>query len=344
MIRIKFNNKLKLTFMLIIILIGSHLASGQPGVKQGPPVPVNFCIDADEMDLYRMINEYRQHFKLPPIPLSRSLSYVATLHAKDLFLNHPDQGSCNFHSWSNKGTWTPFCYPRDETKKNSIWDKPRELTKYPSRAYEIVYWENNPLVKDTIIMVWKTEDYFNSFLLNTGKWQGKTWNAIGIAVYKNYVCAWFGEVTDPEGEAYVCGKKPVKPLQDIVRPAVKPVVKPKKPKTGKTMVSAGDSLAVKRTDSLPARYGDSTSGKVKTSVLPKDSIPGIYYIIVKTNVSVDAANKLVNTLTGEFPNAKVLDMDSKTRVSIFQSPDKAAIMVKLKEVKKTYKDAWLLKR
>jgi len=64
---------------------------GQPLVKQGPPVPVSFCISAMEMELYGMINEYRVKYNLPPVPLSRSLSYVAHLHARDLFLHHPDQ-------------------------------------------------------------------------------------------------------------------------------------------------------------------------------------------------------------------------------------------------------------
>ena len=226
MTRLNFRYLLVPAIMLVLISFGCNMASCQPLMKQGPAVPANFCIDATEMELYQMINEYRLSNNLPPIPLSKSLSYIATLHAKDLFLHHPDQGSCNFHSWSNKGFWLPFCYPKDENKKNSVWEKPRELTKYPSRANEIVYWENNPLVKDTIIMVWKTEEYFNSFLLNTGKWQGKTWNAVGIAVYENYACAWFGEAADPEGAAIVCGSKPVTPAKDTIKAVVKPVARP----------------------------------------------------------------------------------------------------------------------
>ncbi|MDP1623828.1 MAG: CAP domain-containing protein [Bacteroidales bacterium] len=291
--------------MLILSISGHRVASGQSSVKQGPAVPVNFCIDADEMELFLLINEYRQQYGLPPIPLSKSLCRVAVFHAKDLFLNHPEDSPCNFHSWSDKGFWTPFCYPKDESKKNSVWDKPRELTKYPSRAYEIVYWENHPLVRDTIIMVWKMEEYFNDFLLNKGRWQGKTWNAIGIAVYETYACAWFGEAPDPEGEAVVCGSQPVKKVRE---PAVTPLIP-------------------------------------STSVATGDSVSSAYYIIVKTNLTEDAANKLVNTLkTGEYPGADILKFDGKIRVSVFGSPDRATVTAKLKEVKKTYKDAWLLKR
>jgi hypothetical protein len=348
MTRIKIKSIIGSAIMLIIFSIGSNLVIGQPIVKQGPSVPTNFCIGSGEMELYRMINDYRKRYGLAPIPLSKSLSYVAALHAKDLFLHHPDQGSCNFHSWSDKGFWKPFCYPKDETKKSSVWDKPRELTKYPSKAYEIVYWENNPLVLDTIIMVWKTEEYFNSFLLNSGKWQGKTWNAIGIAVYENYACAWFGDISDPEDDAIVCGSKPVKPQQDTLKPPVKPVVKPpvkpKKLKTPKTTVKQSDSLAVKPADTLQIFSVDSLKGKPKTAVMPVDSTTGIYYIIVKTNVSAAAAKKLVGTLASEYPAARVLEKDGKIRVSVFESSDKASVMATLKEVKKKYKDAWLLKR
>ncbi|MCX6267207.1 MAG: hypothetical protein NTW16_07600 [Bacteroidetes bacterium] len=309
MIFLKLNHTLLSAILVVILAANYYNADGQTLVKQGMPVPENFCINSNEMQLYLMIKEYRMQHNLPLIPLSKSLSYIAALHAKDLFLNHPDQGTCNFHSWSNKGSWIPFCYPKDENKKNSVWDKPRELTKYPSKAYEIAYWENNPLETDTIIMVWKTEEYFNNFLLNTGKWQGKTWKAIGIAVYENYACAWFGETQDPAGEVFVCGHIPQKQVKDSVSPVDSAIVKP------------------------------------VISILPKDSASGTYYIIVKTNLSPDAANKLVkNMQTGDYPHAKVLNTEGKIRVSVFETSDKGTASVKLREVKKSYKDAWLYKR
>ncbi len=333
--------------LLILIASGCDIAWGQTTMKQGPAVPVNFCIHPEELELYRMINEYRKHYNLPPISLSKSLSYIAALHAKDLYLNHPDQGSCNFHSWSNKGSWSPFCYPKDENKKSSVWDKPRELTKYPTKAYEIVYWENKPLVKDTIIMVWKTEEYFNNFLLNSGKWQGKNWNAIGIAVYENYACAWFGEVSDPEGDVIVCGTKPVNKAQDTVKqaPVVKLPVKTKKTKTGKPMINKGDSLALKHPDTVTLKPSRQIPVKQPGVTLPTDSITAIYNIIIKTNLSLDAATKLADTLkAGAYPGATVQEKNGKFRISVFESADKFLVMAKLKEVKKSYKDAWLLKR
>ena len=322
-------------FLVGLLILASAMqmnSFGQTAVTQGKPVPVNFCISQTVMDLYARINDYRRQNDLPPVQLSNSLCYVAALHAKDLMLHHPDQGACNSHSWSDKSFWKPFCYPRDENKKNSVWDKARELTTYPAKAYEIVYWENSPLVADTVIMVWKTEEYFNSFLLNTGKWREKPWNAIGIAIYENYACAWFGEMADPAGTAYVCGKILVVPKKDTLKPAAvvkKPRAVPVKPL---------------KTDSLTKKAADTVHPKTIVPAGKTDTVAKTYYIIVKTNLSMDVATKLVNTLKSqEYPEAKVITRDNKIRISVFESSSKPEVMAKLKEVKKTYKDAWLFK-
>lgn len=323
-----FFNKTVILFFVLFAGSNQYVLS-QGNVKQGNPVPLNFCIKDSEMKLYHMVNEYRGRYNLPPIPLSKSLCYVAAQHAKDLMLFHPDQGSCNFHSWSNKGNWKPFCYPRDETKKASVWDKPRELTTYPSKAYEIVYWENTQIVPDSIMNVWKTEEYFNNFLLNSGKWQDQPWNAIGIAIFENYVCAWFGMAADPEGSAIVCGTKVEKPaVKDTVKPTTPPkkTVPPKKPVPPQNKPLKSDSLKPAKTDSTAHAQ------------------PGSWYIIVKTNLPMEAARKLADDLRLKgYPQAQVLEKDGKTRVSVFGSADKPTAAAKLKEVKMVYKDAWLLK-
>jgi hypothetical protein len=72
--------------------------------------------------------------------------------------------------------------------------------------------------------------------------------------------------------------------------------------------------------------------------------PITYYIIVRTNISEENAMKLITELqTKGYPDARFLDKDGKSRVSVFQSNDRAEVMAKLREVKKSYKDAWLLK-
>jgi hypothetical protein len=288
------------------------ISHGQVVIKQVIDVPANFCISESEWKLYRMINEYRRQYDLPAIQLSKSLCFVAATHAKDLYLHHAENSPCNFHSWSDKGPWKPFCYPADENKKNSVWDKPRELSKYNNKGYEIVYWENSDVVIDSIINFWKSMEYFNSFLMNTGKWQGKTWNAIGISIYENYALAWFGEVPDPAGVPDICGQAPVKP----------PVKK--------------DSTTKVKPTQIPA----------PVVVAPQSSplVAGKYYIIVKSQITLDVANKLVIDLNAKgYKDARVLSNDNKIRVSIYEATDRAEATSLLSEAKKSFKDAWLFK-
>ncbi len=203
--------------IIILLFFGFSIGlQAQKKIEQVSEVPADFCISEMEWKLYKMISQYRRQYDLPPIPLSKSLCYVAGTHVKDLFFHHPDVEPCNFHSWSDKGPWEPFCYPRDETEKNSVWNKPQELSGYPGKGFEIVYWENNAVIIDEVISFWKSFDYFNGFLMNTGKWEGKEWKAIGIGICQNYAAAWFGEFPDTSGVPYVCGKEPPKPKPDTV--------------------------------------------------------------------------------------------------------------------------------
>jgi len=304
----------KRLIIAIGIIMGCQLSSFSQQVKPRVSVPVGFCISQQEMKLHKMINDYRKRYDIPPVPLSKSLCYVAATHLKDLFFHHPDQEPCNSHSWSDKGFWKPFCYPGDENKKNSVWDKPREMTKYPGKGYEIIYWENTQVLMDSVLVLWKSVDYFKSFLLNTGKWQGRKWNAIGIAIFENYACAWFGEVADPEGIPAVCGAEPDKPTADTAR-----------------------SKKMAKTD-------QDRPEQPKLIIEPTQNPIGKYYIIVRTNILPDAANKLITSLKEKgYQDAKVMIKDHKIRISVFESFNKAEVMQKLKVIRKSFPDAWLLK-
>ena len=81
-------------------------------------------LSEQEQELYNLIMEYRAQKKLPPIPLSKSLTFVARTHAKDLGDNRPDIKKCNMHSWSKKGNWTSCCYTSDHKKAECMWNKP----------------------------------------------------------------------------------------------------------------------------------------------------------------------------------------------------------------------------
>ena len=312
----------ELLCILILLVSASVPGQGQnTPVKQVMDVPQGFCITEAEWKLYRMINEYRRQYDLPPVPLSQSLCFVAKTHVKDLFLNHPDQDPCNSHSWSDKGLWKPFCYPGDEGKKGSVWDKPKELSKYNSKGYEIVYWENSAVLIDSVISFWKSIDYFNGFLMNTGKWQGKRWNAIGIGIWENYAVAWFGEVPDPDGVPYVCGKEPVKsaPVPDTSKPP-------------------HDTVKLQ-----PRARAESNKVPSEPPAQPVVRSPGKYYIVVKSQLPLAESGMLADTLKAKgYPEAKVLRTDGKIRVVIFEALNREQANQRLVEAKKLYRDAWIL--
>lgn len=283
-------------FMLFTLLVSvSCPVEGQSKVKKGKPVPEAFCIRETDNQLFELINNYREKNGLHPVPLSSSLSFVASLHVRDLSLNYHENYDCNLHSWSGKGFWTPFCYPKDENKKQSVWDKPSELTLYPAKGYEIVYWENSDLTPDSVFAVWTSEEFYKNYLLNKGKWEGQEWKAVGVAILGNYACAWFGNETDPEGTPLLCGR-------------AKPIPK-------------------------------------KDSVVPQPlNDKGLWYVIVKTNIPEKKAAKELDSLRANgYPEACIIQKDGKIRIAAYGPSDKTTAGQKLREIKKSFKDAWLYK-
>ncbi|MDP4282190.1 MAG: CAP domain-containing protein [Bacteroidota bacterium] len=275
-----------------------------------------------EYRLYKMVNDYRKRYGLSAIPLSKSLSYVASVHVKDLYFNHPDIEPCNSHSWSDKGTWKPFCYPRDENKKNSVWDKPKELTPYKSKGYEIVYWENSAVVIDSIISFWKSIPYFNSFLLSNGKWKGKKWESIGIGIYENYACAWFGEIPDPEGHPAICGQ-----IERKKHPLERTDTETDKGSLSENSLPEEEQKSIKHSDKKEVSQGT----------------PGRYYVIVKSQLPLVEMQKLADEykLKG-YPDVKILQRDGKIRLSIMDYSGKASADSALRQARQVFPDAWLL--
>lgn len=303
-----------ITFIILMLTIGHGLIA-QTKIPRVSEVPENFCLSSDEWKLFLMINEYRKQYDLPPIPLSRSLCYVANTHVKDLFFHHPDIEPCNFHSWSDKGPWKPFCYPGDEDKKNSVWDKPKELSGYSGKGFEIVYWENSDVVIDSVINFWRSFDYFNSFLMNTGKWKERKWNAIGIGICQNYAAAWFGEERDTTRIPYICGQKPPDKLPDT-----------------------NSIKAQSPTSSVPP---EETTKSLASVISTADH----YYIIVKSLLPMKEAEKVVEQLKSkEYYQARIIQNGGKIRVSLYDTRDRDEALRLLKEAKKIYKDAWLYKQ
>lgn len=173
-------------------------------------LPKDLCISADEYRLYQLINALRKVNDMPSIDLSASLSQVAHLHVTDLNKNHPDTSICNLHSWSNKGDWSACCYQAYVLKQECMWDKPKELTPYKYRGYELAYWNQDSIVPDSLMTLWLKIPEVQNMLLNRGVYEKKKWLAAGVGIEKAYVVVWFGQVKDKEPGPKFCDTKKVK--------------------------------------------------------------------------------------------------------------------------------------
>ena len=165
----------------------------------------HFCLSAEEVKLYDMINAYREKRNLPEIELSTSLSFVAKTHAKD-FEKHgdPRNDDCNLHSWSNNGTWDGMCYSDDHANAELMWSKPQELTDYEGAGYEIAAKTTGKMSPELALHLWKHSSGHNNVIANLKSWKDVEWNAIGIGIHKGFACVWFGEEYDVEGEPMAC--------------------------------------------------------------------------------------------------------------------------------------------
>ncbi len=154
------------------------------------------CLNKEEMKLYEMVNQYRQQRRLPPIPLSRSLSYVAKKHVIDLQYNI---GKVS-HSWSD-------CkYDSNNPKTyGCMWHKTQELTSYEAHGYECVFGMHPEYATaKKALKSWQRSSGHNNVIVNRGPWRQVEWNALGVAVYKNYAALWFGEIKDSEPSPTLC--------------------------------------------------------------------------------------------------------------------------------------------
>ncbi len=182
----------------------SEWVSGQPVYNPTVYALDDVCLSAEEWELYRLINTHRGTKGLPPIPLSRSLTYVAQLHCWDSYYNKPSGGPCNMHSWSDKGPWKPVCYTGDHRNMHLMHSKPKELTTYVGSGYEISYgsWGLNAVAADALES-WQNSAPHYAVIVNSGIWE-EAWNAMGIGMYGGFAHVWFGYDKDAAKVPVAC--------------------------------------------------------------------------------------------------------------------------------------------
>jgi uncharacterized protein YkwD len=143
----------------------------------------------EEMKLYKLINEYRKQNGLKEIPFSKSLTYVAQQHCKDLSENLGELT----HAWSTCD------YDASKSKTYPcMWLKPSELTSYKGYGYECAHGGNGDYLATATSSLegWKSSKPHNEVILNKGIWKDMNWNAIGVGILNGYACIWFGVEED----------------------------------------------------------------------------------------------------------------------------------------------------
>lgn len=167
-------------------------------------IPDNFFIDKIEITLFQNINQMRVDYSMPEVQLSASLCYVAELHVNDLQTNNPDTSVCNLSSWSDKGDWTACCYNKYLHNPDCMWDKPKELTPYRYRGYELVTFFEEDFNSDSIINLWSDSKKTLDMILTRDKYANKKWICVGIGISDNYISIWFGQGRDNLKEPDIC--------------------------------------------------------------------------------------------------------------------------------------------
>lgn len=142
-------------------------------------------ISQPEQELYRIINEYRASNNLPPIALSKPLSFVANRHLLDL------ENNIKYltHGWSN----CPY-EVKDTKTWNCVMDAPRRLnSQYNGQGFENLYRNLNGFATPVLALeAWKKSPMHNSLILNLEVWKGTKFDAFGIAISGNFAAMWFG--------------------------------------------------------------------------------------------------------------------------------------------------------
>lgn len=250
----------------------------------------DICLTKEEYRLYSIINDYRTKQGLAIIPVSRSLCYVAKIHARDLFFNRPDTSFCSLNSWSDKGLWTACCHSKYTPNPSCIVKKPSELTKYAGEGHEISYWDSEELQPDTVFNFWLSIEPARQLLLNQEKWSNFNWKALGVGLYKGYASVWVGEVPDTVPEPKLCVDSPdadrlVLPLKDPLKEVVSVA-------TGRSYIIFGSFNALEDAVKMVQKY--KAKGFNQAKILSKDNTYRVSLSDYPTQKEALDAKKLLN--------------------------------------------------
>lgn len=175
---------------------------------------INTPLSNKERELARMLNQYRVSKGLKPMPISKSLTYVARMHNKDQIQHFridlkDERGlEANCHSWSEYGPWTPMRYTHDHKYASRMHSKPRELTPFKVNGFEnaVYLYRDGDIDFSTSMNIYpkraldalKESPGHNAVMIGQGSW--KDLKVMGVSIHNNFADIWFAkETNDPAG-------------------------------------------------------------------------------------------------------------------------------------------------
>ncbi len=227
-------------------------------------------------------------------------------------------------SWSDKGFWNACCFSeRDNSKQSCMWDKPKEITGYKGKAYEVIY--NGGSEPKRIMELWKGSSFYSDILKNSGRYADKDWAAIGIGQYKNVTVVWFGEAEDEEKEVQNCSG--AEPEYDLKTGTVK---------GSEIVADNGVTTLTEGEENTNADAGKSNSNTGLEN--------GKFYLIYGSYTTEEYANAAVRQLSGQFPQARVITTNDsdRYRIALYEYSTKEEARDAQNKLDYTYVGAWVL--
>ena len=85
-----------------------------------------------------------------------------------------------------------------------MWDKPKEISPYTFRGYEVVGYFEDGYTADSVINLWAETKAVLDMILTEGNCNKKKWVTMGLAMHEEYVSVWFGQREDRMGAPDIC--------------------------------------------------------------------------------------------------------------------------------------------
>lgn len=309
---------LAFAFMLFFNVINTS-AQSDVSRKEGKGQQ-GICLTQDEMVLYNLINDMRKQNKLSVLPLSGNLCIVARTHIEDLLTWKPQDQGCNLNSWSSNGKWSACCNGKDPSSIKCMNNKPAELTSYNGLGFELVYWEEESATAYEAYDSWKQLDASREMILGKGKWQTKSWKAIGVSIKDGYALIWLGDKQDVLMDIGICGSDTLVQSMKNSNAMAAPVADRRKPTENQVKPVEADQV----------------KGVASSTENP--------YFVIVASLKTDqlAREKMAELKLEGYKDLILVTLQDKYRVSIGSYATEAKAKARMKELKARFPDCWLL--